>query len=431
MDQIRPNNSPIFTNLLLIGFLYPGWSFLLFLVLPNEFQSMIGRSIVGAMALICALGYRKIPSLAGRGTDLVHGIIAIMTVHFIVEFYHSGVSYVYVVGMLVFSTAVGALIESSRFYFVFCALYIFGPAIVCFITNASKETTVMLLAGLVTLSIIYSIVLIAKEKLQRQLAENQAALESSRQLESLSQFAGGVAHELNNPLTVTLGYAELLLRMMRAEAPVDKAKCTVHCEKIIATSKRAGKIASSLLIFTQATRVADLSDVPVSDLLNQAIAHLEAEVTKLGIHVEVEKKNIKNNLSCIAAEIILALTNLIQNAIYEAAQCKDKWIKILIKEGPGDFNISVQNSGPGIPPENMTKVFQPFFTTKPIGTGEGLGLSIAFGIALKHGGSLTLDTKEKATTFVLKLPKNFLVKKVSHNPLNAPEPNLQNSLIPS
>ena len=261
--HILPNNpldrKTTITKLALIGFLYPVWGLFVYFVLPNEYQSVVSRTIVGALTLVCAFCFHKIPKLENYGADIINGVILIMTIHFVTIVYLSGVSNVFTIGMIVYTTATCGVVSSSRFHFLFALFYILGPAIACWMAGAPKENSVMLIASMMTLAFIFSIILMAKEKLQLELLENQAALDASKQLATLSQFASGVAHELNNPLTVTLGRGELLMRMLKSEPPVDRAKGIEHCEKIISMSKRAGKIASSMMTGSNAYALATIS----------------------------------------------------------------------------------------------------------------------------------------------------------------------------
>lgn len=101
------------------------------------------------------------------------------------------------------------------------------------------------------------------------------------------------------------------------------------------------------------------------------------------------------------------LLNLINNAHDALENADEKWIEIKLEETENEIRLSVSDSGPGIPHELKEKIFNPFFTTKPVGKGTGMGLSISHGIVRSHHGSLEFNDKEKRTSFVNSLPKEF------------------------
>ena len=110
-------------------------------------------------------------------------------------------------------------------------------------------------------------------------------------------------------------------------------------------------------------------------------------------------------ISCREVQICQVLLNLLQNAYDELVDWEgDRWVKLDVTYCPGWVVFSVSDSGPGIAAENRGHIMEPFFTTKPVGTGIGLGLSISRSIALEHGGTLEVDEASLQTCFRLTLP---------------------------
>lgn len=401
-------DSPVSVKLLLIGTLYPGWSILLRLALPNEYNAIAERFVIGAVAIICMLVLRSAPKFQKYGAQVVGAIILLMTTHFVILVFRSGVSYVYVVGMLVYTTAVGALIDSSRFYLVYAANYLVGTGLVCLLVAPSKEAVVMLMAGLTTQAVIFLLILFSREKLEEEIRANRLSLEASKHFASLGRFASGVAHEINNPLTVVIGNAEFLRAMMAAEPVVDKERGLNLIDRVIAMSFRAAKIVSSLLVLTRPLTETAISSIGIEQLVDLVKESIEKELAAVpGVTFSVKVGNASSSVRCCRQELVNALSNLIKNSLDQFSGLETGAVTLEISETRTEFVFSIIDSGPGVSVADRDKIFQPFFTTKPVGGGEGLGLPVALGITLKHSGALFLDESKKATTFVLSIPRNL------------------------
>ncbi len=110
-------------------------------------------------------------------------------------------------------------------------------------------------------------------------------------------------------------------------------------------------------------------------------------------------------IQCRESEIAQVLFNLLINACQAEEQLSERWVTLNCEEEDEKIRIVVKDSGPGIPTDIRQKIFQPFFTTKDIGQGTGLGLSVSVGLVEGHNGQLWLDDKEQNTTFIVQLPK--------------------------
>jgi len=394
-------------KLTLIGILYPGWSILLLIALPNEYNSILGRTIVGLFSFLCLWGIYKFPALASRSALVVDAVIMVATIHFIIVTYLSGLSYIYIIGMLVYTTAVSGLFESKKSYFAFSLLYIGGTAIVCFFTSPSKETVVMLMAGLVTLATVFIAILIAKENLENEIAQNRKALESSRYFASLGQFAAGVAHEINNPLAVIMGNADIMKSKIASGSLEDVHNLTIRLEKIINMSKRASSITGSLLTFKGSQKPfqtqAVSPDLFIGNLKEMSKEFLEN--TDVDLRIEIDES--LQSIPCCESDIVTAVLNIVKNAIYYASQKPNGSVRVSITNSNEYIFFTVTDSGPGIPLPLVDKIFQPFFTTKAVGEGKGLGLAEAYGLISKAQGTLVYDTKQTLTTFVASIPKTL------------------------
>ena len=220
-----------------------------------------------------------------------------------------------------------------------------------------------------------------------QLKQFQEQLIQSQKMESLGKLAGGVAHEINTPLGVILGYAQLL----QDDVPTDsQIRCDL--QTIEKQAKVCRKIVADLLGFSRQAESAKI-EMCFNNSLMEAVTLVRhafslertAIATDLDermpiIYGDPEKlKQVWINLLSNARDAMGARggTLLVRSRLFAAQQKVTAWFA---------------DTGPGIPPENQSRIFDPFFTTKPVGQGTGLGLSVSFGIIKDHGGSITVQS---------------------------------------
>ncbi|KAF0108723.1 MAG: integral membrane sensor signal transduction histidine kinase [Anaerolineaceae bacterium] len=220
----------------------------------------------------------------------------------------------------------------------------------------------------------------------------------SENLASLGQLAAGVAHELNNPLATVLLYSESMLKE-RAEADPDNK----DLRTIVSETKRCKRIVSDLLNFARQNQVvAQPTDIHaiIDELLE--IAPRRIKTVKVDF-----VKDFDPNLPIIEGDPI-QLRQVLSNLLINAVEAMPEGGAVTIctrTEPPGMITIEIQDTGVGIPPESLNKLFAPFFTTKPMGKGIGLGLSIVYGIVKMHSGQIRAKSQvNKGTTFTINLP---------------------------
>jgi PAS domain S-box-containing protein len=233
---------------------------------------------------------------------------------------------------------------------------------------------------------------------ERKQAEQQALVNAK--LASVGELVAGVAHEINNPLTGIIGYAQLLAD--RKDVPQSVKE---DLQKIYEESQRTVRIVQNLLRFARQYKP-EKSLLDINELVERT---LELEAYKMRTsNVELSTK--------LAADIPLMLAdynqlqqvilNIITNAQQAIAETKRKGKIAVTAEVVEDYvRVSVADNGPGISVEDMAKIFDPFFTTKPEGSGSGLGLSVCHGIITEHGGNIYAEsTRGRGTTFIIELP---------------------------
>lgn len=243
----------------------------------------------------------------------------------------------------------------------------------------------------------------ASVKAQRLIKDQQLQLIRSAKLSALGEMAAGVAHEINNPMTVIHGKAEQLRSSLALGNP-DTKKMIEHVSKIEDMVQRVAKIIRSLRYFSRKSEQDPLTKESVATIVSDA-AELFRERLR---NSEVEFKVVAANdcmVMCRPSQISEVLFNLFSNALDAVQNLSDKWIRIeFFPTANGFVEIAVIDSGLGISPEIAEKLMNPFFTTKGPGKGTGLGLSLSRGLAEANQGCLKYDAASKHTRFVLKLP---------------------------
>ncbi len=243
----------------------------------------------------------------------------------------------------------------------------------------------------------------ARDTTARRLAEKreqelQSELNVSGRLASIGELAAGVAHEINNPLTGIIGFSERLIRKCTDE------KTAVDLKRIHSEAIRAAKVVQSLLTFAR-QRQPCKEPVDVNNIVKESLALREYEFKHRNIQVITHLAE----LPCFMADYYQmeqVFVNLFINA-EQAMTAAGKGDRLVVTTGELDeyIVITVADNGPGIKPENLDKVFDPFFTTRAECGGTGLGLSICHGIVSEHGGSISVESEYgEGATFSVALP---------------------------
>jgi len=244
-----------------------------------------------------------------------------------------------------------------------------------------------------------------RKRFERELEASRAQMVSSSRLTALGSMAGGIAHEINNPLAVIHASAANISRMAESGS-VQVPAVLKNSNRISQTAERISRIVRSLRHVAREGSADEFRETPVREIVNETLELCAERFRALNIHLGVSTIDPAAVISCREAQICQVLLNLLQNAYDELVDWEgDRWVKLDVTYCPGWVVFSVSDSGPGIAAENRAHIMEPFFTTKPMGKGIGLGLSISRSIALEHGGTLELDEESPHTCFRLKLPR--------------------------
>ncbi|OGR14255.1 MAG: hypothetical protein A2277_18360 [Desulfobacterales bacterium RIFOXYA12_FULL_46_15] len=261
------------------------------------------------------------------------------------------------------------------------------------------------------------------EERTRQLKESHERLLHQDKMASLGKLSSSVVHEINNPVAGILNLVMLSQRILK-EDEIRQPELDLFAQYLglmETETRRIGRIVGNLLTFARQSKV-EFVRFDLNELIEQTLL-LNSNLLKLNRIRVIEE--LENNLPLICGsedQIKQVIMNLISNAVesMSGATKKRLAIKTFRKESGKTVGIEIIDTGAGIPPEMMSKIFEPFYTTKRKGKGVGLGLSVVYGIIKEHGGQIYVDsTPEKGTSFSITLFEEPLQEKKNTDPSRA------------
>jgi signal transduction histidine kinase/Fe-S-cluster-containing hydrogenase component 2 len=241
------------------------------------------------------------------------------------------------------------------------------------------------------------------ENSNRDLRRVREALSQSEKLASMGQMAAGIAHEVNNPLGIVLLYANLMLEQCEQQTGSRE-----DLEIIVEQANRCKKIVTGLLNFSRQNKVFRQETNMVELAEKTAKEYLRPESVRIVVEHETSKCGAQANID--ADQIVQVLVNFLSNSC--AAMPNGGDIKIRVATDEMFVTLVVEDNGTGIAEENIAKVFDPFFSTKPVGRGTGLGLAVVHGIVKMHQGKIAVESNANAsrgptgTRFTVTIPRD-------------------------
>lgn len=227
-----------------------------------------------------------------------------------------------------------------------------------------------------------------RKRAEEEIRQTQDRLTQFSRLSTMGEMAAGLAHEINQPLTAIANYAQALQRMMASAAGAEPEEVQLALQQIAAQALRAGEVIRRLRSFVK-NREARSEVVDPLQLIHDLVVFAEPDTRVNDIRLRVEATEALPPVVCDPVQVQQVMLNLIRNAIDAMNEGGGGPREITIRaapEGGGAVEISVEDHGPGIPPEVAGNMGNPFFTTKP--TGTGLGIAISRSILRAHGGRL-------------------------------------------
>lgn len=249
-------------------------------------------------------------------------------------------------------------------------------------------------------------VLCLGQKRRDALAEqNRKALTHAEQMSGLGEMAAGIAHELGNPLAALQGRVEMLGRKLAAN-PVSLDEVRQQAESIEHLSLRMIRILHGMRSLSRDASGDPVGDAALAEVVRDAVDFSRPGLRRRGIELETGPLDDALKAPCRETQIGQILVNLIRNGADAVDGLPEAWVRVDLAADSAFAEISVTDSGDGVPEALRERVMEPFFSTKAGGRGTGLGLHISRTIAEQHGGSLELDTDSPRTRFVLRLPRS-------------------------
>jgi signal transduction histidine kinase len=235
------------------------------------------------------------------------------------------------------------------------------------------------------------------EERTRELRAAQDQLIQSEKLATIGELAAGVAHEINNPIGVILGFAQVLLKRTDKENDIYRPLSVIEREGV-----RCKNIVQDLLDFARQSKPTP-TRLNVNGVIEAAVSLMEHQSNSDQVTVITDYGSDLPDVVADENQLQQVFFNIILNA-YQAMPKGGK-LRIESRVQDGEVQVVFADSGPGIAEEDILHVFDPFFTTKDVGEGTGLGLSVSYGIIRQHGGTIEVQSEEEiGATFTVKLP---------------------------
>lgn len=287
------------------------------------------------------------------------------------------------------TSTTGWVVDDVRHLYKFRTLTRDGRTIVINLSLAPFEDTAHTLAGTL---------IVVEDVTDRVKLEDQ--LQQSDKLSSIGLLAAGVAHEVNTPLAGISSYTQMLINQVAEEDPKRRVLL-----KVLAQTERASGIVNNLLNFSR-TSGADFTPLDLNRVLDDTLQLLEIQLHKSDITIVRGFGEGLPEAFGNASKLQQVFMNLILNA--RDAMPAGGQLEIQTESSEHMLIVHVRDTGIGIAAENIAKIYDPFFTTKSVGQGTGLGLAVSYGIVQEHGGRIVVESAPgQGTTFTIKIPSRF------------------------
>lgn len=245
----------------------------------------------------------------------------------------------------------------------------------------------------------------ALKNAQQKIVDHEAQLVNASRLSAIGEMAAAVTHEINNPLGVILGRAEMI-QALSAQGRLDNDNLMRLIDTILVTGKRIEKIVRGMKTLSHRGQ----EDEPfltcsVREIVTDCLELCTERFKNNSIRLLTPAIDPALTLECRNHQIVQIIVNLLNNAFDATINLPERWVQLAVVAKDEDVEFSVMDSGSGIPGEVQHKLFQPFFSTKRVQYGTGLGLSISRSIVEGHHGVLAYDPDCANTRFVMRLPR--------------------------
>ena len=236
------------------------------------------------------------------------------------------------------------------------------------------------------------------EERTRALRDAQFQISHQEKMASLGLLAAGVAHEIGNPLTSISSMAQIIKRKVKDQNFIE------YLNTILKNIERIRKIVRELVDFARPSSY-EAADTNINEIIRNAVGIVKYDRRAKNINIELELENNLPSVFLVSDQLMQVFINILINAVDALTEDRNRIIIRSKKQG-SDFIIQFEDEGIGIKPENISKIFEPFYTTKKVGKGPGLGLSVSYGIIKNLNGRIDVQSESgKGSIFTISLPR--------------------------
>ncbi|MBS1983207.1 MAG: hypothetical protein JST16_03465 [Bdellovibrionales bacterium] len=244
------------------------------------------------------------------------------------------------------------------------------------------------------------------KKSQEVIVQQQISLFNASKLSALGEMAGGIAHEINNPLAIIRAELSFLSDLVQ-DNEFDREGVSTVTTAIEKNILRIARITEQLRDVARDGSHDAPTQMDIHAIVHEALSLCKEKFRHGGIRFELDRQTDPIFVQVQSTQMIQVVLNLLNNAYDASQQSPHPWIKVSITATPDTAEIEVTDNGPPISKSVREKLFQPFFTTKDIGKGTGLSLSVSRGIVEQHGGRIVYEDEGNSTTFRISLPRQL------------------------
>lgn len=248
---------------------------------------------------------------------------------------------------------------------------------------------------------------VALSDAQKKMIEQQEQIAQHSKMSALGQMAGGIAHEINNPLAVIVADASKV-QLLSERKRLSPEELAASVERILSTTERIAKIIKGLRTFARDGEKDPYQTTAARDIVSDTLEFCYARFKSHGVELRVGDIPETVQFECRPVQVAQVLLNLLNNAFDAISKAPSPWVLIEVLDSAESVQFIVTDCGTGIPKEIADRILEPFFSTKGVGQGTGMGLSISSGIVKNHQGELFLDRESRHTRFVARFPKKHL-----------------------
>ena len=270
------------------------------------------------------------------------------------------------------------------------------------IADFSKNDLISLLSWMFLIFILtmfFNKIETARLNYQELLKKNLSGAIQHSKLMSLGEMAGSIAHEINNPLFVIKGNSFLMGKKLQKNFPEAYAAVEKHLERDRDVADRIALTVKTMLEISRQQNEMPNRHTSIEEAFNAAMAISGNTLVQSHIKLIYDAENLKTKAYLNAELVAQVLVYLFQNSQFALKNLEEKWIKIEVEQDDKEAHIYVSDSGAGIDPEIAHRIFEPFYTTKPVGEGSGFGLSISRSLLVNMGADITYLKRNGHTCF--------------------------------